>query len=137
MKLPRSSRLIAAFLALVSMLFVQLAMASYACPHMPAGGNGAPAAMSAGIAHSGMVGCDGMDAAQPALCHAHAHGDTAKQALDKPELPPVQAFVPAGLVLTLSLTGIASEPSDTPSKPLLLTRATAPPIAIRHCCFRI
>ena len=74
---------------------------------------------------------------QPALCHAHAFGDAAKQSLDKSELPAVQPFVPAGMVLELPVVDAAFIPTTAPRTTLFLTRATAPPIAIRHCCFRI
>jgi hypothetical protein len=58
-------RLTAALFVVMSLLFSQLAMASYTCP---------AAARSAAMAEmvaSGMP-CNGMDQAQPALCHEQA-----------------------------------------------------------------
>ena len=126
MKFSRPARFTACLIALSTLLFMQLAVAFYACP-----GN----EMSAGVESHGMPGCAGMDMAQPGLCQAHAHvGD---QSLDKPALPLVQAFIPVGLGLALNAIEPVSHPSFQPPASLLLTRATAPPIAIRHCCFRI
>jgi hypothetical protein len=56
-------RLAAALFVALSLLFSQLAMANYSCP----------AASMAGMRAAG-VSCDGMDAAQPALCHQQAAG---------------------------------------------------------------
>lgn len=126
-KLSRPSRVIAAFIALLSMLFMQFAMASYVCPGMNSGNGSGTAVMSK---------CENMDMAQSGLCHAHAHDLTSKQSLDKPELPSVQPFVPGGLVLAV-MVDLAARPLATPPESSLLTRSTAPPIAIRNCCFRI
>jgi hypothetical protein len=138
MKFSSQSRFVAACIALFSMLFMQLAVASYTCPGMTMGNESASAVMSSdGVDQMAMTGCEGMDMEQPTLCHAHAYGEAARQSLDKSELPPVQPFVPAGLVLSLLVADIASVPSFAPHTSILLTRTTAPPVAIRHCCFRI
>jgi hypothetical protein len=55
-------RLAAALFVVMSLLFSQLAMASYGCPAT------ARSAAMAEMMASG-VACDGMDQAQPALCH--------------------------------------------------------------------
>jgi hypothetical protein len=145
MKLPRPSRLIAVCVMLFSMAFMQLAVAAYACP-----GLSSTAQMQQGddmIADTGMQdvdmtmngvdmsGCTGDDLAQPNLCHAHDHAD--HQSLDKPNVPAVSSFIPTTLVLTL-VTDNSPEPSrlsEAPSQKL--TRTTAPPLSIQHCCFRI
>ena len=93
------------------------------------------AAMSAGMDDPGMTGCEGMDRAQAGLCHAH--DDTARQSLDNPQLPNVQPFVAARLVVALHAAEIASGAITALPASILLTRTTAPPIAIRNCCFRI
>lgn len=133
MKLSRRSRFIAAFIALFSMLFMQLAVAGYACPEFKVGLVNKSVAMSADA--GSMPGCEGMDQEQPSLCHAHAQAG--KQSLDKPELPHVPSFVAAALTLVFddiepAYDSIAAQPNS-----VLLTRATAPPLAIRNCCFRI
>ena len=124
--MKRPIRFLAAWLALFAVLFSQLALASYACPFVAA-----PVEMTAP-----MDGCDGMpmDQGQPALCHAH--GQQGDQSLDKPlvSLPqptPVQGLVSDWGPDTGLATGIPGELRS------LLARATAPPVALRHCCLRI
>ncbi len=138
MKLSHPSRLIAAFLTLFSMLFMQLAVASYTCPDRTMGNvmNGM-SGTSKNLSAMTMVGCEGMDSEQPALCHAHAEDAFGKQSLDKPTAPDVPAFVQAGLVLTLVIIEISELPQEPQRQSLLLAHSTAPPIAIRNCCFRI
>lgn len=133
MKPSRPSRFIAAFIALVSMLFMQFAVASYACPDIETGGD--VLAMSAGIAHPDMPGCAGRDMAQPNLCDAH--DKVGSQSLDKPQLPQIQPFIAIGSVLAWSTLDAAYRPATAQPEASLLTRATAPPLSIRNCCFRI
>ena len=111
---------------LLSMLFMQFAMASYSCP-----------GMAPGVALQTMSNCEDMDMAQPGLCHVHAYDQTSKQSLDKPDFPLVQPFIPGRLVLALVTVDLAASALATLPESLLLTRTTAPPIAIRNCCFRI
>lgn len=54
-----------AFLVVLSLLFSQLALASYVCPAIP------DAAAMAEMMAAGEP-CEGMDAAQPVLCHQHS-----------------------------------------------------------------
>lgn len=135
MKLSRPSRLLATCIALFSLLFMQLAVASYTCPGMRMGSDLDLAAMSADMDDPGMIGCIGMEKAQAGLCHAQS--ETVKQSLDKPQVPDIQPFVPAGLVLAVHTVEIASGSPVAPLASISLTRTTAPPIAIRNCCFRI
>lgn len=87
------------------------------------------------MAADGMDGCDGMDMEQPSLCHAHAFAQ--QQSLDQHELPPVPAFIPTILTLIFQDVALARlAPGAEPSEPVL-AHATAPPLAIRNCCFRI
>lgn len=133
-KLSRPHRLFTALIVLFSMLFMQLAVASYVCPgHMT--GSEIPA-LSSDIRSAAMADCAGMDEEQPALCHAHAEDPYAKQSLDKPQVPDVQPFVFAGLTLTLQAIDIAALQQHQPQLSYLV-RSSAPPIAIRNCCFRI
>ena len=135
MGLSRQSRRVTALLALVSVLFAHGALALYQCP-----GDGAALAAqvvdsAAGDAMRSMPGCDGMDEEQPALCQAHAQAG--KQSLDKPPAPDVPAFMASGLFVLLDT--IEPELHRNFARPDLglLTRSTAPPIAVRNCCFRI
>lgn len=138
MKLSRHNRHVGAMLALLCMLFMQLAVAGYACP-MPAGAatHSAEAmpAMAAMMADGhAMPGCEKMEMV-PSLCHANAHAQ--QQSLDKHEVPPLPLFVAATLLLVFDAVappdlGHAGAPVAT-----LMARATAPPLSIRNCCLRL
>lgn len=60
-------RCVTAVLLVISLLFSQLALASYVCPGVP------DAAAMAEMMAAGEP-CEGMDAAQPVLCHQHSAG---------------------------------------------------------------
>jgi hypothetical protein len=137
MRLSRKHRVVAALIALFGMLFMQLAVASYACPGLP--GNGSRQAMADAMETMepmpAMPGCDQAGPAKPALCHAHCLDG--KSALDKPQTP---VAAPAAVMVSAILTPIepllpASSSGGPPE--FALSRITSPPIAIRHCCFRI
>ncbi len=135
MKTSRSTRFLTALVAMLSMLYMQLAVAAYVCPGMPAGsGHGAASAHAAMI---DMPNCQGMDAAQPALCHLYAHDVPFKQSLDTSAMPDVPPFLPAALILNLQFSDAGWLPGALPPRPIALTRATAPPLPIRHCRFHI
>lgn len=133
MKISRPSRLIATFLALFSILFMQLAVASYACPSLGGGAGGQ--AMAAAMADDSMPGCTDMDPVQPSLCHAY--GQVGDQSLDKPAVPPLQPFLAVGFGLQVSPLETSHMVSFGRTHDTFLTHATAPPLAIRNCCFRI
>lgn len=137
MRLTRQSRVITALFALLSVLFMQLAVAAYACPSLTEGQT-VPfvEAPVQAMDHEGMVGCEGqVDIEQPSLCHAHSQfGD---QSLDKPELPN-----PAPSIAMVVMPAIkANLPSYPPAADLAeasgLRRSSAPALSIQHCCFRI
>jgi hypothetical protein len=135
MKLTRFSRWCAAVIALISMLSMQLAVAAYVCPQLsvaPANGQGQVMVMAQD--HE-MSCCEKPDPEQPALCHAH--GQVGKQSLDKPEPPPVQPFTAVGLVIALPFADVVAADAGAPAHNVSLARTTAPPLAIRNCCFRI
>ena len=136
MNQSRPFRLITAFIMLFSMLFMQYAVASYACPGLSMGQPGASIAMFTNDGNqTGMSGCQGMDAQQPSMCHAH--DQVGHQSLDKPELPHVQPFTVATLTLVLPNIEVAYRSIAAQSNSPHLTRTTAPPLSIRNCCFRI
>ena len=132
MTFRRRTRLLTALFALLSLLFMQLAVAGYACPAPAAAG-----AESVATAHVGMPCASSismaMDTEQPALCHAHCQSD--KQTLDKHELPAPVAIsaLPADFSTPLATPTFSGASLQAPH----LTRATAPPLAISNCCFRI
>ena len=102
-------RLAAALFVAMSLLFSQLAMANYNCPAAAK-----PAAM-AGMMATG-ASCDGMDTAQPALCHQQATG--APQSFDAvkvpvPSLPTVIQVLQLPLVLD-EAEAVAMPPADAP-----------------------
>lgn len=127
----RRHRLTTVLLALISLLFMQLAVAQYVCP------------ATANTTEGGMVMADGvpctgamsmaMDEEQPALCHAHCQAD--KQSFDKFELPSLVAIsaLPANFTLAAVIPAFSGAALQAPH----LMHATAPPVAIRNCCFRI
>ncbi|ROZ78263.1 hypothetical protein [Ramlibacter sp. WS9] len=126
----RRHRLITVLFALVSLLFMQLAVAGYVCPVED------KVAEVAAMAEVGMP-CAGdmptVDAEQPGLCHAHCQ--SAPQTADKlPSVAPVGA-VATGFTYTIepARAPVAAPLGRAPS----MLRTTAPPISVRNCCFRI
>ncbi len=128
----RRIRLKAALVALVSLVFMQLAVAAYVCP-----GSVVSLAETAAMGKSGMP-CAGsesvvMDEEQPNLCQAHCQ--VGQQSADTYQLPTlacassVLAVYPAATAAPL-LPGV-------PIQPPLVQRSTAPPLTVRNCCFRI
>jgi hypothetical protein len=102
-------RLSAALLVVMTLLFSQLAMANYICPAA------AQSAAMAGMMATGAP-CDGMDTAQPALCHQHATG--APQSFEAvklpvPSLPMVIQVLQLPRVLDAA-EAVATPPADTP-----------------------
>jgi hypothetical protein len=134
MQLRRKYRVLTALVALCGMLFMQLAVAAYTCPGLKAAGT-SEAATTDQVPMQSMPGCDQPDPAKPALCHAHCLDG--KSSLDKPEVPVVS---PAAVIVSALLTPLEPlAPARFPGtqSPSFLQRITAPPISIRHCCFRI
>jgi hypothetical protein len=130
MRYSRRIRLVSALVALLSLLFMQVALAAYACPNLTAA-QSTPMLDSSG---QPMANCPEPDKQSPALCYADTHKQT--PSLDKPDTPSVMPFVATGFALPLLW------PEDTasmPNPPLVFLHAsgTSPPIAIRHCCFRL
>jgi hypothetical protein len=107
-------RLTTAFVAVVSLLFAQFALANYVCP----GSSNASAMaemMTAGVP------CEGMDEAQPTLCHQHAAG--AAQSFEAVKLP--MASLPA-VVHVLEVPWLVD--LDAPRVlPVAATAAARPP----------
>ena len=125
-----------ALVALFSMLFMQFAVAAYACPALMGGPESSVDAVMAAMPDCDQVHSPSTaDAQSPALCHAHCQD--VKSALDKPEVPVV---APALLVVSAILVPLEAVAVLTPGaadRDSLLLRITSPPISIRHCCFRI
>lgn len=134
MKLSQPTRVIAAIIMLFSLLFSQLAVSAYACPLL----NKPQTVDAVGMTNmTNMPGCTdmGMDKSSPALCAAHC--DTGHQSADTSGTPAIQPFVPCGLEIVLPRIERFSRSLGFSLESVPLTRTTAPPLAIRHCCFRI
>lgn len=130
MTLTRRFRLVTVMFSLWALLFAQTALAGYTCPGT------AKAAQVAEMAQAGMPCAESMSRAmddeQPGLCHAHCQA--AQQSADNYQVPTLATLAELGAVLTVTLSASADDPLlQAP----LLRRATAPPLAVRNCCFRI
>jgi hypothetical protein len=121
----RSHRILTALIALVSLLFMQLAVAAYACPIQT---QEKPVAMA-------MADCHGMDRMSPSLCQAHA--EAGKQSLDKAPTPAVQPFIAAAVLVEVAGLDLLTPPSLGILASSATSSGASPPIAILHCCFRI
>jgi len=103
-------RLTTAFFVVLSLLFSQLALASYVCP-----GRSDAEAMAAGAP------CEGMDQAQPTLCHQHAAGTV--QSFDAIKLP---AASPPAVVQVLELP-LVLDAGEAVAPPMAATAEARPP----------
>jgi hypothetical protein len=127
----RRYRICTVLLALVSLLFMQLALAGYSCEGSPHEVDKVAAAAT--MAQTGMP-CDGaMNDDQSSLCHAHCKADP--QTASKYQLPAVPGL--ADLASDFPLPVVTPAPVGALLQAPLLRRTTAPPLAVRHCCFRI
>lgn len=135
MRFSRPSRVIAALIALLSMLFMQLAVAAYACPTLDRGISQETMEVVMDMGTDTMTPCHEMDKKQPSLCHASEQAG--KQSLDKPHSLPVALFVPITLFGTLHPVAVPNLSADQWQDPFSLVRSTAPPLSIQNCCFRI
>lgn len=128
----RRHRLITVLFALVSLLFMQLAVAGYVCP-----GSGSKIAEAAAMAEAGMPCAESMplsmDDEQPNLCQAHCQAG--HQSADKYDLPSPVAL--GALPADFSLQVVVPVFSEAPLQAPHLQRTTAPPVSIRNCCFRL
>lgn len=128
----RRNRLITMLFALVSLLFMQLAVASYVCP-----GTASKVAEVAAIAQTDLPCAESMtlamDESQPNLCQAHCQAG--QQTADRYELPAsvVMVTLPADFTLPVTAPVFVGASLQAPH----LKRTTAPPVAIRNCCFRL
>ncbi len=128
----RRHRLITLLFALVGLLFMQLAVAGYTCP--PGVSGAADTSMS--MAHTGMPCAESMptnmDTEQPGLCQAHCQSD---QQSASTYVLPVLPMLPV-LAFDFSQSEKISVDRGVPLQAPLLQRTTAPPLAVRNCCFR-
>lgn len=128
----RRARLATALFALISLLFMQLAVAGYICP-----GSGSKVAEMAAMAEAGMPCAESMalnmDDQQPNLCHAHCQAGQQSADNYQPPAPVALGALPADFSLPLALPVFSEASLQAPH----LRRTTAPPVSIRNCCFRL
>jgi hypothetical protein len=126
----RRSRLIAALVGLISVLFMQVALAGYRCPTMST----APGEIASPI-HEGQAGadCNTAPGKPSALCRAHCQPDS--QSLDKPGFPTIFPFVAMTQASPVMLSATELAPSVSAGAAPLLRRVGWPSLAIQHCCF--
>jgi len=134
MNIPQPSRIIGAVLALVSMLFMQLALAGYMCPKIN-GVTSPPQVLAISTMAADMPECAEADKTQPSLCQASAH--TVQQSLDKHELPSIQPFAPTTIFLILVHVIVSPPANSFELTTVRQSGAPPPPLSIRNCCFRI
>lgn len=136
MKLPKHLRFFAALLAIVSVLFSQLAVAAYVCPSVADGQlqQSISAMQSMADQHSA-ADCDDMDDTQSSLCRTHCQGD--KQSGDKPQTPNLTPSVAIVLVPEMRNDDAVHRSTHTQVSNFWLTRTSSPPLSIQNCCFRI
>ncbi|WP_308433194.1 hypothetical protein [Pseudorhodoferax aquiterrae] len=109
----RRNRLLTTFFVVLSLLFSQLALASYVCP-----ADADTAAMAAMMAAG--EPCNGMDQVQPVLCHQHSAG--AAQSFEAvkvpaPSLPAIVQVLVVPPVLQATEALAAPLAADTQARP--------------------
>lgn len=131
----RRKRFAILLFALLNLLFMQLAMAAYACPGGLNKGGGTDQSLATAMAD--LPCAEAMapvgDAEQPGLCAAHCKADS--QSADKYQLPVLATPLVGATDYPLLRAMLA--PLDPPAQAFLLTRNTLPSVAVRHCCFRL
>jgi hypothetical protein len=132
MRYSRRNRFVAAVVALFGLLFMQLAVAAYACPKLAAVQQRAVMLDASG---QPMVDCPEVDKQSPSLCQAHSQ--KAAQSLDKAEPPSIQPFTANGLIMHVVMPEEPAASGPGIAAASLQACSTAPPIAIRNCCFRL
>ncbi|GAB3478642.1 hypothetical protein [Polaromonas eurypsychrophila] len=128
----RRQRFVTVLFALMSLLFMQLAVAAYACPAgslMQQTGMAENSAMPCAESMTAFV----TDNEQPSLCAAHCKAD--QQSADTNPSPGLTA--PAMLSSDYALLRLNLPSLVAPLEAPLLMRNHARSVAVRHCCFRL
>jgi hypothetical protein len=128
----RRNRLISVLFALISLLFMQWAVAGYACPSTGSNATELTAVTEASMPCAATMPMT-MDDAQPNLCQAHCQVSQQSADTYQTAFPPAIDTLPANLTVQVAL----SFPPQVPLQLPHLQRTTAPPLAIRNCCFRL
>jgi hypothetical protein len=123
---------VAALVALFGLLFMQLAVAGYACPKLSPIQHQSTMLDASG---QPMKDCSELDKQSPSLCKADSH--QTPQSADTSNPPSIQPFSPAGLIVHVVAADELIPLGFTIPAAFLHASSTAPPIAIRNCCFRL
>ena len=123
---PRHRRWIA-LVALLGLLFQQLAMATYVCP-LEGGGTAASSAMSA------MAGCESPDATDKTRCLQHCH--PLAQTSDHASVPTVPPALLPATTWSREFHAASSRALDC-SERGEHARLSAPALTIQHCTFQL
>ncbi|OWT65563.1 hypothetical protein [Candidimonas nitroreducens] len=128
-------RILVAVVATFSLLFMQLAVAAYACPN--AAGMASTTGMASSLSGSANMqpGCGYLDTAQPALCSAQARTSAEVAPAIRILKIPVAALNPWSSMSFSGYGGLLAQ--QVPYSSLGRFRATSPSISIRNCCYRI
>jgi hypothetical protein len=133
----RRTRIITVLFALLCVLSAQLSLAAYACPGAGTGSEQVRAMDMKGMPCAGEMAGDmtaQMDAEQPGMCKAHCQ--SLAQSADQYQVPALSSILQMGPVLTVTAPPVVIAQAPHWQRPIL-KRTTAPPIAVRHCCFRL
>lgn len=128
--MTRLFRRFVAKLGIAALLFMQMAVAAYACPHLQAGSDAAEPQRFATAHEAQARGCVEIDATAPHLCLQHCQQGSQASDSGGPIVLPAVALLPVVWVDS-SVPGV--EPGDQRE---LLARATTPPPSIRFCVLR-
>ena len=129
----RRRRVTTALLALLHLLFMQLAVAAYRCP-MGGAETIAAATLAVPPCAEPMTAAS-KDPKQPNLCQAHCQADEQlNNTLDLPFPPSLAGPGQSSLTPVDDDALLGARPSS--QLPWLRQRG-APPLAIQHCCWRI
>jgi hypothetical protein len=121
----------AAWFAIAAMLFAQLAVAAHAC----AASSGASATAVLAAAHGDGSPCHEMDPQPDNVCLQHCADSP--QSIDHHPVSPASPVAGPAYHLEPSDRLTAFVQSEVRHSHALLARVTAPPLAVRNCCFRI
>ncbi|MEO5669080.1 MAG: hypothetical protein ABIR26_00185 [Ramlibacter sp.] len=128
----RRTRFLTVIFSLCAMLLAQAALAGYTCP-------GADRAAEVAATFEAQMPCaeamsQAIDEQEPVLCHAHCQA--AQQTAEHPQVPTFAGSMEIGAVLSVETAATPQLVTSLQQEPLL-HRATSPPVAVRHCCFRL
>lgn len=129
--MTRVFRRFVAKLAIALLLFMQLAVAAYACPGL-AGNRQSFQSMEDGAMEMDGGDCVTLDRSDPNLCRQHCQYDSQASGQSSSSV----SFPPDLPVLTFAPIVVSLVPASFDALPELLARTTSPPPFIRFCVFR-